>query len=173
MEEISFEQYIEKNKELLEEEFKNLKEEDFIIVKARNPEFPKQVIEQHIHKSQYQRYQQLSLEYEIPLEEMVFITLMYTLEASEITPIDTKKEIRELLDRQKTRIRNNVNKMLSDSVKKITITQLKNKLNDKLSIPIIRLDSMEHSWREEFKKVKSEYKDEEIYVKVKLASMLK
>lgn len=172
MEDISFEQYIEKNKELFKEEFKNLKKEDFIIVKARNPEFPKQVLEQYIHKSQYQRYQQLSIEFEIPLEEMVFITLMYTLEGSEITPIVIKKDIREFLDRQIIRIKNNVNKILLDSFKKITIVQLKNKLNKKLSIPIRKLDSMEHSWRDEFKKVNSEYKDEEIYVKVKLASML-
>jgi len=172
MEELSFEQYIEKNKELLKEEFKNLKKEDFIIVKARNPESPEQVLEQYVHKSQYQRYQQLSIEFEIPLEEMIFITLMYTLEGSEITPIDIKKEIRKFLDRQMIRIKNNANKMLLDSLKKITITQLKNKLNDKLSIPIRKLDYMEYSWRDEFKKVKSEYKDEEIYIKVKLASML-
>ncbi len=169
----TFEQYLEKNKELLREESKNLKKEDFIKVKARNPEYPKQVLEQDIHKSQYEEFRKLSIEFEIPLEEMVFVTLMYTLERSEITPIDVKKDIRSFLDRQMLKIKNNVNNMLTDSLKKITITQLKNKLNEKLSIPIKKLDAMEHSWREEFKKVKSEYRDEDIYVKVKLASMLK
>lgn len=172
MEKMSFDQYIEKNKESLQE-FKNLKKEDFISVNARNPEFPEQVLEQSIHKSQYQRYQQLSTDLRVPIEEIVFITLMYTLEGSEITPIDVKKEIREFLDRQMVRIKNNISNMLLESLKDVTIVQLKNKLNERLSIPIQKLDSMERSWRKEFKDVKSEYTDEDVYIKVKLASMLK
>lgn len=172
MEKMSFEQYIEKNKESLQES-KNLKKEDFIIVNARNPEFPEQVLEWSIHKSQYQRYQQLSTDLMVPIEEIVFITLMYTLEGSEITPIDVKKEIREFLDRQMVRIKNAVGNILLESLKDVTIVQLKNKLNERLSIPIQKLDSMERSWRKEFKDAKSGYTDEDIYIKLKLASMLK
>lgn len=95
---------------------------------------------------------------------------MYTLEASEIIPNEEKQNIREFLKRQMARIKNNVNKMLLDSLENITVMQLKDKIQQLYSIPIKEFDKMGHLWREEFKK--SDYKDEDTYVKIKLASLL-
>lgn len=172
-EEISFEQYIEKNKESLFKEFKNLSDEDFILIRARNPEDPKQVVEWNLHKYQYERLHNDSIELRVPEEELVFISLMYTLEASEMVSVEEKQKIRMFLDRQMKRIKNNVNKILVENIKNVTIMQLQIKLNQLKSIPMERLNNMEKLWREQFKKDKiSDYKDEDVYVKIKFAELL-
>lgn len=172
MEEISFEQYIEKNKDLLFKKYKNLKEEDFVLIKTRNPENSKQIIESNFLKFQYERLKKDSNEFKIPIEELAFIVLMITLEKSEVVPEEEKRKIRAFIGRQMTIIKNNVNKMLIGTLENVTIKQFKDKINRVHSISMKELNSMEYEWREEFKKEKSGYKDVDIYVKIKLASLL-
>ena len=139
MEDISIEQYIEKNKELLTKKYKNLKEEDFVLIKARNPENSKQIIESNFLKYQYERFKKDSKEFGIPIEELAFITLMSTLERSGIVPEEEKRKIRTFIDRQMNIIKNNVNKILVETLENITIVQFKNKIKEVHSISMIHI----------------------------------
>jgi hypothetical protein len=104
---------------------------------------------------------------------ILIIEMMYTLESSEIVPVEERQKIRQFLDRQVVRIKNNVHRNMICTVKNITIKQFKDKLNKLNSIPMQKLDFMESSWREQFKTCKSSiYKDEDIYVKIKFAELL-
>lgn len=172
MEDASFEQYIEKNKELLTKKYKNLKEEDFVIIKARNPENSKQIIESYFLKYQYERFKKDSKEIGMPIEELAFIALMSTLETSEIVPEEEKRKIRSFIDRQMIIIKNNTNKMLIRTLENITIRQFKDKISEVHQISMKELNNMEYKWREEFKKEKSDYKDVDMYIKIKLVSLL-
>lgn len=172
VEDISFEQYVEKNKDLLTKKYKNLKEEDFVTIKTRNPDDPKQMIEIKFSKYHSESIKKDSKEFGVPFEELAFIVIMETLKESEIVPEEEKRKIRTFINKQMLRIKNNVNKILTESVENITINQFKNKINEKHSISIKELNDMENKWREEFKKEKSDYKDVDIYVKMKLASLL-
>ena len=172
MEDISIEQYIEKNKELLTKKYKNLKEEDFVLIKARNPENSKQIIESNFLKYQYERFKKDSKEFGIPIEELAFITLISTLERSEIIPEEEKRKMKAFVDRQTTRIKNNVDNMLIGTLENITIKQFKDKINEVRSISMKELNNMEYKWREELKNEKSDYKDVDTYIKIKLASFL-
>lgn len=172
----SFEQYVNDNKDILSKELENLDKEDLedaIAIKARNPENPSQILEWRFFKNHYEKLKIDSIELGIPKEELAFIIIMYTLEASEITPIEEKQKIRQFLDRQMTRIKNNVDKNMVSIITSITIKQFKDKLNRLNSIPMQKLDLMESSWREQFKSCKSSvYRDEDIYVKIKFAELL-
>ena len=172
VEDISFEQYVEKNKDLLTKKYKNIKEEDFVIIKARNPDDPKQILELNFSKYQSENIKKDSKEFGVPFEELAFIVIMETLKESEIISEEEKRKIRTFINKQMLRIKNNVNKILIESVEDITINQFKNKINEKYSISMKELNDMENKWREEFEKEKSGYQNEEIYIKIKLASLL-
>ena len=116
VEDISFEQYIEKNKDLLIREYKNFKKEDFVIIKARNPDDPKHIIELNFSKYQYESIKKDSKEFGVPFEELAFIAIMETLKESEIASEEEKRQIRSFIDRQMLRIKNNVNKILIENI---------------------------------------------------------
>lgn len=108
MEEISLEQYIEKNKDKLIKEYRNINEEDFVIIYAQNPENPKQIIELNFQRYQYERFKGDSKNFGFTVEELAFIALMFALAKSENVPYEEKKKIRLFIDRQMTKIRNNM-----------------------------------------------------------------
>ena len=172
----SFEQYVNDNKDILSKELENLDKEDLedaVAIKARNPENPSQILEWRFFRNHYEKLKIDSIELGIPKEELAFIIMMYTLESSEIVPIEDRQKIRQFLDRQMARIKNDVDKNMVRIITNITVKQFKDKLNLLHSIPMQKLDSMECSWREQFKIDKSSiYENEDIYVKIKFAELL-
>lgn len=172
-EDLSLEQYIRKYHDRLEKE--SYKEEDFILINARNPEDPEDIIELHPHKTQVEEFKAMSSDLDIPVEELAFITFMCAIEQLEETPLESKQEIKSLLDRQAKRIHDNLYKKTRNILEEITIGELKNKLKELYSIPTHKLDAIERSWKKEFRtnKLSGQYEDIETYVKMKFVSMLK
>lgn len=171
---ISLEQYVKKYGDRLKKEFESIKEEDFTIIKARNPENPKDIIELYLHKTHIEELKMMGSELDMSFEEVAYMVTMSTMEASEDVPIELKQEIRKFLDRQNKRISDNVHKELGYALENITVGQLKDILRKFHSIPMIKLDTMERSLRKEFNtnKLSGQYKDIETYVKIKLASIM-
>lgn len=171
---ISLEQYVKKYGHMLKKEFESIKEEDFTIIKARNPENPEDIIELDLHKTHIEELKMMGSELDMSFEEVAYMVTMCTMEASEDVPIELKQEIRKFLDRQNKRISDNVHRELEYALENITVGQLKDILRKFHSIPMIKLDTMERSLRKEFNtnKLSGQYKDIETYVKIKLASII-
>ena len=173
-EDMPLEDYIKRRLDMLDTSSEIYKDEDFILINARNPEDPEDIIVCYPHRTQIEVLSIMSEELGLPVEELLFMTIMRAKEADGNASIESKQEIRKFLDRQNKRMHDDAQKELEIMMKGITIEQMKNKLRELHSFPMIKLDAMERSWRKEFKANKSpdEHKDIEIYVKTKFASML-
>ena len=170
---ISLEKYEEENKELLMKEFASLNKEDFIKVEARNPEDPNEIIELTLHKDQVEQIEEYSIEFNIPKEEMAYIIVANGIQSSENITVEERQQLKGFLNRQMKRIENLLKDKISDDLKGISIRRIKNQLIELYSIPMRELDINENSWRKQFKKENSGYKDVDTFVKVNFVSMLK
>lgn len=172
---LSFEEFIKINEQKLTKKFDSFKDEDFKVIKARNPENPEEIIELDFHKSQIDDMRRNAVDLGIPFEEFAFLTVLKCKEVSENTSAEEKNEIKEFLNRHFKMIENNAKKDLQDTLEKISLEQLKEKLIELHKISRKKLDKMEKSWKKEFKEkeLSSQYRSENMYIKIKFASMLK
>ncbi len=170
-----FEDFLKVNEEKLIKKFDSFKDEDFKVIKARNPENPEEIIEFDLHKSQIEEMERNAADVGIPFEEFVFMTVIKCKELSENISAEEKNEIKEFLNRQINKIEDSAKKDVQDTLEKISLRQLKKKLMELHKIPRKRLDKMEKSWRKEFKEeeLSPQYRSDDMYVKIKFASMLK
>jgi hypothetical protein len=172
---ISFEQFVRENESLLDESFDYSKGEDFELIIARNPEDPEDTMELYPHKTQVEQLKIMSVSLGVPIEELAYRMILYAVEGSENTPIEIKQEIRKSIERQDRKIRDNIHNELESTFGGISTWQIKNMLQDLHHLPMNKLDNMERSWRKEYKtdKLDNQYKDVEMYIKVKFLYMLK
>lgn len=172
---LSFEEFIKINEEKLTKKFDSFKDEDFKVVKARNPENHEQIIELDLHENQIEEMRRNAAGIGLPFEEFVFLTVMKCKEVSEKTSAEEKDEIKKFLNRQIKMLEYNAKNDVQDTLEKISLEQLKEKLMELHKISRKKLDKMEKFWKKEFKEKEllSQYRSDDMYVKIKFASMLK
>jgi hypothetical protein len=165
--------FYNENKDLFGHLFRHLAK-DVVPIKARNPENPEDTILFYLTKKELEEMDTEGKKYTIPLEEFVFLGIMLRIQKSDIPGI-MKEKIRLFTERQMRKIHKPMVDLLDETLECIPIAILKKIIVNEQEISINDLDKLEMIWRREYmtKKLSENYKDEEIYVKMKLLAMQK
>ena len=173
-EDMSLGRFYDENKDLFSHLFIKHRAKDTVPIKARNPENTEDTILFYLTKKELEEMNKFSKEYTIPTEEFVFLAIMLRIQKSDMPDI-MKEKIKVFTEKQMRKIHKPMVDLLDDALEYIPIIKLKEKVANEQGISIRDLDKLEMGWRKEYRTIKlSEiYKDEEIYVKMQLLSMLK